>query len=386
MAAGSISKRVRPNGAVRYRAIVDLGPDLVTGKRRQRYKDCITRRAAQIALAALKREVDQGTAVDRSPQTVTDVLAYWLESYAQFKAPRTYEGYRYTIRTYVEPYLGRIKVQDLRPTQVQSWMTSLRGSGKGQRTVELAHLRLCQALDQAVELGVVARNAARRATVAQTEEKGKEMVTWTAEQARTFLEVATREGVYGPIWLVSLATGMRRGELLGLRWADVDVEHEVLRVRQSVGLLKGAGVIGDLKSRSAQHDIPVEPEVIAALEKHREGQNKQKASLGDAYQDHGLAFASAVGTPINPNNLLRDYYSLLIAAGVPRIRIHDQRHTHVTLALASGANIKAISRRIGHANTSLTLDVYAHVLPEQHTEVADKVGAILFGSLEGRDV
>lgn len=379
MAAGSISKRVRPNGAVRYRAIVDLGPDPITGKRRQRYKDCITRRAAQIALAALKREVDQGTAVDRSPQTVTDVLAYWLESYAQFKAPRTYEGYRYTIRTYVEPYLGRIKVQDLRPTQVQSWMTSLRGSGKGQRTVELAHLRLCQALDQAVKLGVVARNAARSATVAQTEEKGKEMVTWTAEQARTFLEVATREGIYGPIWLVSLATGMRRGELLGLRWADVDVEHEVLRVRQSVGLLKGAGVIGDLKSCSAQRDIPVEPEVIAALEGHREGQNKQKASLGDAYQDHGLVFASAVGTPINPNNLLRDYYSLLIAAGVPRIRIHDQRHTHVTWAMEEGGDLKTVSLRVGHSETGITADLYQHVSDKMSREVSRKIGRKLFG-------
>jgi integrase len=162
----------------------------------------------------------------------------------------------------------------------------------------------------------------------------------------------------------------------------VDVEQRVVHVRQTVTVVRGAPHVGPPKSKSSRRAVPVPAQVMAALREHRARQNAQRLSLGALWQDNDLVFATAVGTPINPNNLTRDYNRWVAQAGVPRIRIHDQRHTHVTLALASGANLKAVSQRVGHAKTSITMDLYAHVLPEQHRDVSDKVCAALFGAGE----
>ena len=125
--------------------------------------------------------------------------------------------------------------------------------------------------------------------------------------------------------------------------------------------------------------MSVPAEVIAALREHKSRQNEQRLAFGAVWEDHDLVFAAANGRPIYPDNLKRDVERLVQLAGVPRIRIHDQRHTHVTLAIVAGATIAAVSRRVGHARTSITMDIYAHVIPQQHLEVADKVGAVLFG-------
>ena len=130
---------------------------------------------------------------------------------------------------------------------------------------------------------------------------------------------------------------------------------------------------------SSIRDVPVPPEVMTALREHRRRQNEQRLALGPAWEDHDLVFAATNGRPIYPDNLKRDYDRLIALAGVPRIRIHDQRHTHVTLAIAAGADIGAVSQRIGHARTSITMDVYHQMLPRKYAEVSDKVGAALFG-------
>jgi len=374
MAQGSIRKHERESG-VRYEVVVDLGFDSETGKRRQRSKSFKTKKEAQAALTQWLSDIDRGVVVDRSRQTVAQMMAYWLETYARPTVrPTTYQCYEQTIRTHIVPALGTVPVQKLTPTHLETFYAEERAAGCGERTLEVCHLRLSQALDQALRQGLVARNVTRVVTAPRSHPE--EMKTWTAVEAQQFLEVAS-QSVYGPIWLVSLFTGMRRGELLGLRWQDVDWERSVLSVRQGVSLLNGTPEEGGLKSKSARREVPIEPEVVAALREHRAKQNERRLALGATWQDHDLILASAVGTPINPNNLYRDYNRLVALAGVDRIRIHDQRHTHVTLALQAGANLKAVSKRVGHARASTTLDLYAHVTPEMHTEVSDKVGAAL---------
>ncbi len=374
MARGSIRKHERDAG-VSYEVVADLGVDPVTGKRRQRSKSFKTKKEAQAALTQWLSDIDRGVVVDRSRQTVAQMMAYWLETYARPTVrPTTYQCYEQTIRTHIVPALGTVPVQKLTPAHLETFYAEERAAGCGERTLEVCHLRLSQALDQALRQGLVARNVTRVVTAPRSHPE--EMKTWTAAEAQQFLEVAS-QSVYGPIWLVSLFTGMRRGELLGLRWQDVDWERSVLSVRQGVSLLNGTPEEGGLKSKSARREVPIEPEVVAALREHRAKQNERRLVLGAAWQDHDLILASAVGTPINPNNLYRDYNRLVALAGVDHIRIHDQRHTHVTLALQAGANLKAVSKRVGHARASTTLDLYAHVTPEMHTEVSDKVGAAL---------
>jgi integrase len=375
---GSITKRKLKDGSLRYDVVVDLGPDPVTGKRRQRKQTFKTKREAVAFKTARLAEINQGVAVDRSPQTVAQMMEYWLDTYARPNTrPATLEGYTLTVRVHINPVLGAIPVQKLTPDVLEKFYADKLAAGCGARTIQLCHLHISQALKQAMRLGLVSRNVADQVTPPRWTRR--EMSVWTLDEARRFLAVADQSH-HGPIWALALATGMRRGELLGLRWQDVDWERGTVSVRQTVTVLKGAAHIGPPKTKSARRTITVEPpEVLDALKEHRRAQYERRLAVGPGWQQHDLVFSTGIGTPINPGNLDRDFYRLVGRASVPRIRIHDLRHTNVTLTLRETSDIKAVSQRVGHANVSITLGTYAHVLPDQHQEVAKKVGRALFG-------
>ncbi len=377
MPRGSIRKRdnrpLKP-----WEVVVELARDPTTEARRQQSRSFRTRKEAQVELARWLAEIDGGLAVDRSKQTVAETLAYWLDTYARPNVrPGTFEMYEYTALHYIAPALGTIQVQKLTPDRVQAFYSRLLREGVGARTVQLCHLRLSQALGQAVRLGLIPRNVCDVVTPPRVERK--EMTTWTQDEARRFLAAAKDSG-YGPLWAVFLATGMRRGEVLGLRWQDFNGDARTLTVIQAVTLVTNAVAVGRLKSKAARRVVSIPSPLVSALQAHKAQQNERRLALGEAWEDHDLIFAAANGKPIHPGNLKRDYTRLVSAAGVPSIRIHDLRHTHVTFELKAGGNLKAVSERVGHARTSITLDVYAHAIPEQRTDLADKIGAVLFPS------
>jgi integrase len=377
MAKGSLFKEVAKDGTVSWRVRVDM-VDPMTGKRRQPQRTYKTKREAERGLAEWLVEIERGTAVDRSRQTVGELLRDWLQTYAQHHVrPTTLEDYETTIRVHIVPALGGIPVQKLTPAHLQHFYADKLDAGHSPRVVELCHLRLSQALDHAVKLGLVGRNVADAVTPPRVERK--EMRTWSAQQVRAFLAVAD-ESAYGPVWPVLLGTGMRRGEALGLRWEDVDFEQGTLRVAQSVVPYKGVGHIQQPKTASARRTMHVAPAVLAALHEHRMRQNERRLALGDAWHDHDLVFAATNGRPLNPNNLSRDYARLVRLAGVPRIRIHDLRHTHVTLALQAGAPPGPVSQRVGHSRTSVTMDLYAHVTADMERAAANAINTAIFGA------
>ncbi len=375
MTRGSIRKHARDTG-VRYEVVVDLGIDPISGKRRQRSKSFPTKREATAALTTWLAEIDGGTAVERSRQTVGELLRYWLDTYARHNVrAKTCDDYERTITLHITPALGTVAVQKLTAADLQAFYGRMLQDGRGPRTVQICHQRLSQALDQAVSLGLVARNVTDAVKPPRVETK--EMETWDAAQAQRFLSVA-HGSAYGPIWLVFLATGMRKGEVLGLRWQDADLVRQVLHVRQTVGVLRGRVEVKPPKSKAGRREVPIPAPVVAALQAHRARQNERRLALGEAWNDHDLIFPSATGNPLHPSGLLDDYNRLVKRAGLPHVRIHDLRHTHVTLAIAAGANLKAVSKRVGHARASITMDLYAHALPEQQAEVSDKIGSVLF--------
>jgi integrase len=361
-----------------------LGIDSITGKRRQRSKSFKTKREAQAAMTTWLAEIDKGAAVDRSRQTVADLLRYWLDTYARPNVrPKTLQLYEDTIDRHLVPGLGHVPVQKLTAAAVQAFYAERLAAGVSAWAVAACHQRLKQALTMAVRLGIVAGNVC--AMVRPPRVRHREMTTWDADQARRFLAVASTGSAYGPIWMVALATGMRRGELLGLRWQDVDLERGTVHVRQSVGRVRGKMVLSQPKSRAGKRVIPLQAAVVAALRDHKVRQNERRLVLGAAWEDHDLVFAAASGRPINPSNLRRDFMTLAKRAGVPVIRIHDQRHTYATLGLSTGASLKALSESMGHAQTSITINTYAHALPHQRREVADKVADVLFGETPRRE-
>jgi len=271
MARGSIRKHQRSDG-VRYEAVVDLGNDHKSGKRRQRTKSFKSKKEAQVALAAMLTDIDKGTAVDNSRQTVAEMMEYWLDAHVRHRLrPKTIASYEYTVAKYIIPSLGAIQIQQLTPRRLQQFYIEKLEAGCGERTIRLCHLHLHQALKQAVDHGLVMRNVAT--LVQQPKSEPREMRVWTATQARTF-HAAANNSVYGPIWQLGLSTGMRRGELLGIRWQDIDWEHKVLRVRQANVSVNGRSHIGLPKTGSAVREVPLHDEIIMALQVHKGTQEK----------------------------------------------------------------------------------------------------------------
>lgn len=380
MARGSIRKHVRADG-VRYEVVVDFGDDPTTGKRRQRSKSFRTRREAQATLTAWLADIDKGTAVDRSTKTVAEIVAYWIDTHARpHLRAKTVADYENIIKNHILPELGDIPVQRLTPDRLLTFYARKTAAGVGPRTLRLCHILLRQALRQAATVGFVSRNVAD--IVKPPRGQRPEMHVWNVAQAQAFLAVADQSN-YGPIWIVALATGTRRGEVLGLRWQDMDVAQSALHVRQTVGAVRGRIEFKPPKTRSSMRTVHISKEVIAALQEHKRRQDERRLTLGETWQAHNLIFTAENGNPIHPDNLQHDFRRLVRLAGVPYIRIHDLRHTFVTLAYQSGASIKAISEMIGHANIGITLDIYTHVLPEQRMEVSIKVSALLFRPKQG---
>ena len=195
---------------------------------------------------------------------------------------------------------------------------------------------------------------------------------------RRFLVVAETDG-YAPVWLVVLATGLRRGELLGLRWQDVDLSRETLHVRQSLVEIGSELVFQEPKTPSGRRAVALSPACVAALRAHRIRQCDQRRLLGSAWRDLNLVFTTADGGPIAPRSLIRRFKQLTAQADFPAIPFHGNRHTHATLLLRNDVRAKVVGERLGHSSISITLDTYSHVLPDMQRHAVAGIDAALFG-------
>jgi integrase len=385
MAQGSITKRLTADGKARYLVRVEYPPDPVTGKRRQRAKTFGTRKEAEAELARWLTEIERGTALEPSKLTVGEYLAHWLGAYAATNVrPTTYRSYEQLIRVHLVPALGHIPLQKLSPAHLQAFYSDRLARGRADgtgglapRTVRYLHSIVREALAQAVRWQLVARNVADATEPPRAVRP--HVQTWDTAQLRRFLTFAQDDEHYGPVWLVAVATGLRRGEVLGLRWEDVDLERGRLHIRRSLVEIGSALHIQEPKTESSRRVLPVPAEVVAALRAHRARQAEHRLRLGPAWQDHGLVFTTASGGPIAPRNLLRRFKALAEAAGLPPIPFHGLRHAHATALLRDGIPAKVVSERLGHSSISLTLDTYSHVLPGMQRQAAGSIDVALFG-------
>lgn len=379
MARGCIRRKKRKDG-IHYEAVVDIGPDPITGRRRQRTWMYRTKREAEAALAKRIAEVDGGTVVEKSTATLREMLHYWLENEARPNVrPVTYAGYEQTIQVHIIPVLGAVRLQKLTAKALMDFYSSvLRAAAErgrdGRRTAQLCHLRIRQALDLATRLGVVPRNVAD--SVSAPRPVPKEVETWTPEECSRFWAHA-QGSCYGPIWLVALLTGMRRAELLGLRWRDIDWGACTISVRQGAVPVRGVMTISRPKTPSSRRTVVVSDRVIEALRFHRVAQNERRRRLGAVWKENDLVFASDVGTPIGAGNLRRDYRKWCERAGVRMLNIHAVRHTYASVALAAGENPKAIAENLGH-DPAVLLKIYSHVHATHRQKLARSVDTAMF--------
>lgn len=379
MARGSILKRQRKVGPV-YLARVEYDADPITGKRRQVSETYRTKREAERRLSAWLAEIERGTAVRPDRMTVAELLEQWLTSVAAHQVRETtVAGYRHAIEHHIVPELGSIPVQRLTAARVQAFYATKLSAGTGPRTVQLCHLRLSQALKQAVRWQIVPANVCDNVKAPTV--RYKRGGTWDADQLRRFLTAAASDGLW-PLWDVLATTGVRRGEALGLRWRDIDLERGTATIAQLIVPKAGAPLIQEPKTNAGRRSLRLLPATIAALKAHRTAWLARKlAAPPELWEDYDLVFCTAIGRPLNPNNIARNFQGIVRAADPPRIRVHDLRHTHATLLLAEGTPVHVVSKRLGHAATSITVDTYAHVLAGQ-----DEAAVVAFDRLLERAI
>lgn len=318
--------------------------------------------------------------------TVADLLRSWLDDVAAHRVrPTTLAGYRWQCEKYVIPALGAVPVQKLTAAKIQAFYTALLDQDIKPRTIQLCHLRLKQGLAQAVKWSIIQTNPTDVVDVPTVRYKRSE--TWDRRHLRLFLSGSESDSL-SPLWLILARTGMRRGEALGLRWRDVDLERGRVTIQQSVPLLNGAPIIQAPKTASGRRTIPVDQDVVQALKAFRKSWSATKLAADPTrWEDHDLLFCTALGRPLNPNNIARNYERIISTLNaerraddlpeVPRIRIHDLRHTHATLLLQEGVPVKVVSERLGHANIAITLNTYAHVLPDMQDQAVAAFAAML---------
>jgi integrase len=349
---------------------------LENGKRRYFYgkKRQDVYEKMQVAL----RKKQQGTLVDASQQTVEQYLQQWLEHSAKDHIrPRTYERYEQYVRLHIIPMLGKIKLQALSPQQLQTWKSKKLKEGLSPTTVRTMHIVLHKALSDAIKLGLVTRNVCEM--VSPPRKARQEMQVLSADQARTFLAAAVGEPDEA-LFIMALATGMRRGELLGLKWQDISFQESVLCVRRTLNrvptvLGEGAGSLVESEPKTAQSRRSIVPPgfAIEALQRQKELQAGWKKNADTAWEEHGYVFTTQLGRYIHPNSLYRHFKELLKKAGLPDIRFHDLRHSVASLLLSSGIHPKVVQEILGHSQISMTMDIYSHVLPTMHQDAMDKL-------------
>jgi integrase len=383
---GHIARKAGKGGRFRYYPVLELPPDPVTGERRRKWHRGYDRKKdAEAALAKLVTSVHDHTYIEPTKTTVAEWVAEWLPSIRADVKRSTWESYRGNLETHVVPRIGGVPLQRLGRTHLASLYADLLEDGRvrgpgglSPTSVRYVHVVLKRCLRDAVRGGLVARNPAELIDAPKGGAKRSGFRVWDAEQAARFLRHVRDDRLAG-LWTLAVGTGMRRGELLGLRWSDVDLEAGRLSVLQSL-VVRGRYADVDLedpKRGASIRTIRLDEDVVAALRRHRIRQAEERLAWGPAWVDTGLVFGREDGTRLHPSSVSKRFLRLSADGEVPRIRFHDLRHTHATLLLLGGVPAKVVSERLGHANIAITLDTYSHVLPRMDEAAAATFGAML---------
>lgn len=348
-------------------------------ERRQQWTSGLrTKTEAERGLAKALASVGDGSHVVASPETLGSYLIEWLDGMAASVRPSTLAAYRINVNHNIVPALGAIKLQSLTSPRIKAFYAGLTARGLAPKTVRNVHVALRKALGDAMAEGRIVRNpASLHGLVPRV--PSRELNVWTAPQLRTFLEYVRTDRLYAG-WMIACTTGMRRGEILGLRWKDVDLQGGRLSVTQTVVLVDGKPIISQPKTDRSSRRLALDPVTVAALKSYRRSQAEEKLAWGPAYQDTGLVFTREDGGGVHPEALADRFAVLRKAAGLPPIRLHDLRHSYATAALSAGIPAKIVSERLGHASVGITLDTYSHVLPSMDDDAATKVANLILGT------
>jgi len=390
MARGNITRR----GKSSWRLKFDLGADPVTGKRQTEFVTVRgTKKEAEAELSKRLHQIDGGAYVSNSKETVAQHVRTWLDSNADLAAT-TRERFGKLVENQIVPHIGSLILQQLRPAQVTAWHNTLRKEGGtdggplSPATVRQAHRVLHLALARAFEDEKISRNVAAGRKLPKAESADIQILQ--QGQIAPLLE-ALQGHWLSPIATVAVGSGMRQGEIMGLRWTDVDLEKGLLRVERSLEETRATGLrFKPPKTKAGTRTISLPASVVDALKAHRKRQLEQRLALGLGKPDKdALVFCGPEGEAIAPSRVSgawRDAIDRFRKPGengapasldIPKVRFHDLRHTHASALIAGGLDVVAISRRLGHASPVVTLSVYAHLFKKSDEGAAAAIEAAM---------
>lgn len=361
-----------------YSVTIELGKDPLTGKRKQTTKRGFeTKKKAERYANEIENQVNKGTYIVDSKMALSEYLYQWLDLSAKRKVRETtLANYKRAIEYRIIPVLGHVNLCDLKVTHCEKFINHLIEEKLSERYIEYIYTVLYGALEKATDWELILKNPLRKVDIPRG--RRRKYVTWTKEELNRFLHHAEfGDNIYYYVFLTAAYTGLRRGELLGLQWPDIDFIDERINVERTLIYDDQGFRFGPLKTVSSQRSIKIDRFLLSELTKYRKKQKEFKLKLGQAYQDQNLVFARHDGNPIYPRTLTTIFNRIIKQANVPKIRIHDIRHTHATLMLEAGASLKEVQERLGHSSIKTTGDIYAHVTPRMEEQSAQKFGEFI---------
>lgn len=369
---GSIYKR--KDG--RWAASIHLGYE--GGSRRRKTYYGKTRREVQAKLTAALRAHQQGLPIASARQTVGQFLVRWLEDSARPSLrPLTFVTYESIVRLHLQPALGRIQLDRLTPQHVQALLNERSAAGLAPATVRNIQRVLHRALEVAARWGLVGRNVARLVDVPRRVRKDVRVLS--PEEARALLDAVKGDRLEA-LYTVALATGLRQGEALGLRWSDVVLDASMLTVRGALARIEGELRIVEPKSATSRRSITLPEFAVSSLRDHRARQLQERLRAGEAWHpEWNLVFATPQGAPLDARRVRTLFKAHLAHAGLPDVRFHDLRHSCASLLLAQGVPARVVMETLGHSSISMTMDIYSHVFPALSREAAHSMDAALAG-------
>ena len=371
-----MAKRGKGEGSI-YRRKVDgrwcgsITLGYADGRRNRRVFYAATRKEVYSKLAEANRNHQRGLRPAPEREKVGEFLRRWLEETARHNVrASTYRGYEVALRLHIVPLIGHLKLARLSADDLDGLYGKLLDRELSPKYVRLIHAVVHRALSHAQRRGAVAVNVATIADAPSAPRK--EFRTLSPEEASRLLQAALSDRLYG-LYVLALTCGLRQAELLGLRWADVDLNGAVLHVRQQVFRLNGQWQFTSPKTKAGRRTVSLSGACVEALRERRLAQNKERLRA-KTWADLDLVFSNRLGNPIEKGNLLRRSFApLLERAGLPRIRFHDLRHACASILLAANVNPKIVQERLGHSSISTTMDTYSHVMPSLQADAAEEM-------------
>jgi integrase len=346
---------------------------LPDGRRKYFYGE--TREEVRRKLNTTIHALDAGTHSDARGLTVGEFLDQWLEQVVRPNVrPWTLAGYEVHVRLHLKPLIGKIPLERLTPMHVQQLINRKIADGMKPKSVRYIRGTLRAALNHGMRWGLVSRNVA--ALVSNPRVEQYEINPLTPIEARTFLQSLEGNRLKA-LYSVALTMGLRQGEALGLRWQDIDLELGYLRVSKQLQRIDGRLQLVEPKTNRSRRSLAMPATIVRALQAHREGQAAEKKLAGKDWEDSGLVFTGPEGRPLDGSAISKQFHRLLTDAGLPKRRFHDLRHSCATLLLVQGVSPRVVMDVLGHSQIGLTMNTYAHVIPELRREAADRMDQLL---------